>query len=57
MQISASVGIATYPADAQTPDDLINMADQAMYEAKRAGRNQVALAQPAAGLTASSEQA
>jgi len=57
VQISASVGIATYPADAQTPDDLINMADQAMYEAKRAGRNQVALAQPAAGLTASSEQA
>lgn len=57
VQISASVGIATYPADAQSPDDLINMADQAMYEAKRAGRNQVALAQPTADLTASSEQA
>lgn len=44
VNISASVGVATYPVDGQAPEDLLNIADQAMYEAKRAGRNQVALA-------------
>lgn len=43
VQISASVGVARYPADAKTPDELVNLADRAMYEAKRAGRNQVIL--------------
>lgn len=37
--ISASVGITFYPQDGQSRDELITQADQAMYAAKRAGRN------------------
>ncbi len=37
--VSASVGIALYPADAGSVDDLLSHADQAMYAAKHAGRN------------------
>ncbi|MES2126743.1 MAG: EAL domain-containing protein [Pseudomonadota bacterium] len=37
--ISASVGIALYPPDARDVDDLLARADQAMYAAKKAGRN------------------
>lgn len=35
----ASVGIALYPEDGATADDLIAHADQALYAAKSAGRN------------------
>ncbi|NVI82207.1 EAL domain-containing protein [Janthinobacterium sp. BJB401] len=38
-QVSASVGVALYPADAEAPDTLLRHADQAMYAAKSAGRN------------------
>jgi diguanylate cyclase (GGDEF)-like protein/PAS domain S-box-containing protein len=37
--VSASVGIAVYPADAADIDGLLHQADQAMYAAKHAGRN------------------
>ncbi|KQX02174.1 diguanylate cyclase [Massilia sp. Root418] len=37
--VSASIGIAFYPADAQLPDELLRHADQAMYAAKQGGRN------------------
>jgi diguanylate cyclase (GGDEF)-like protein len=40
-QITASVGVSTYPAPAKTADELIEMADRAMYLAKAAGRNRV----------------
>jgi diguanylate cyclase (GGDEF)-like protein/PAS domain S-box-containing protein len=36
--VSASVGIALYPNDAETVNDLVKNADQAMYAAKTAGR-------------------
>lgn len=36
---TASVGIASYPADGQTPEDLLNNADVAMYAAKRESKN------------------
>lgn len=37
--LSASIGIASYPADADNFDTLIACADQAMYAAKQRGRN------------------
>jgi diguanylate cyclase (GGDEF)-like protein/PAS domain S-box-containing protein len=37
--VSASVGIALHPADGQDADELLIHADQALYEAKDAGRN------------------
>lgn len=39
VRISGSVGIALFPADANTAEDLVKNADQAMYVAKNAGRN------------------
>lgn len=44
--ISASLGITFYPSDATTPDDLLKNADQALYKAKGAGRNQFCLFTP-----------
>ncbi len=38
--ISASIGVALYPADAQTIEELHQCADGALYEAKTAGKNQ-----------------
>ncbi|RLU03472.1 MAG: EAL domain-containing protein, partial [Ketobacter sp.] len=35
----ASIGIALYPGDAETAEELIINADQAMYEVKKSGRN------------------
>jgi diguanylate cyclase (GGDEF)-like protein len=37
--VSSSVGIAWYPKDAATADQLLAAADAAMYAAKRAGKN------------------
>ncbi|WP_339081964.1 EAL domain-containing protein [Pseudomonas sp. TMP9] len=39
LHISASIGISTYPNDAETAPDLIKKADTAMYQAKAEGRN------------------
>lgn len=39
--VSASIGVALYPSDAQTAADLLDAADAAMYAAKKAGKNQV----------------
>lgn len=41
INFTISVGIATYPEDGKTVSELLNKADQAMYWAKRLGRNQV----------------
>ena len=37
--LTISIGIATFPDDAGTRDELLDKADWAMYAAKRAGRN------------------
>jgi diguanylate cyclase (GGDEF)-like protein/PAS domain S-box-containing protein len=37
--LSASIGVTIYPNDATDSDTLLRHADQAMYEAKQAGRN------------------
>lgn len=41
LTITLSIGIATYPQDAATKEELIDKADQALYYAKKNGRNQV----------------
>lgn len=41
--VTISIGVATFPEDAADSDELINIADRALYEAKRRGRNTVCL--------------
>ncbi|MCP3908088.1 MAG: diguanylate cyclase, partial [Oceanicoccus sp.] len=41
LKLTASIGIATFPKYAQSWQDLLEVADSAMYAAKKAGRNQV----------------
>jgi two-component system, cell cycle response regulator len=42
LRVTVSIGLASYPEAAiQTPQELIEIADQALYRAKRAGRNRV----------------
>ncbi len=40
-QLTASLGISTFPDDAQSKDDLIRLADKAMYRVKESTRNAV----------------
>jgi diguanylate cyclase (GGDEF)-like protein len=40
--ITASIGISNYPVNALSKEDLIRIADQALYVAKNGGRNRVA---------------
>lgn len=46
-KITASIGVATFYEHTSKVDELLEIADQAMYMAKRNGRNQVQLAKPA----------
>ena len=41
--VTISVGVASYPTDALTPDAIIRCADRAMYIAKARGKNQAQL--------------
>ena len=41
LQTTISMGIAATPEHADTADGLIRCADDALYQAKRAGRNRV----------------
>jgi two-component system, cell cycle response regulator len=40
--ITVSIGVAAFPADSSDPIELVEMADSALYRAKREGRNRVA---------------
>ncbi|MDR2192599.1 MAG: diguanylate cyclase [Endomicrobium sp.] len=42
-RITISVGIAGFPADGDTVDELIKASDAALYEAKESGRNKVVI--------------
>jgi len=44
--ITISIGVAAFPEDAQSPTELIRCADEALYAAKRAGRNRVVVYSP-----------
>ncbi len=39
--VSLSLGVATFPVDSREKDELLEIADQRMYRAKRAGKNSV----------------
>jgi len=39
--LTVSIGVAAFPNDSEDPFELIEMADSALYHAKREGRNQV----------------
>lgn len=41
LEITVSIGMAGYPGDAETGEEIIDLADQALYQAKRKGCNQV----------------
>jgi two-component system, cell cycle response regulator len=44
VKVTASLGCATFPVDAETEDSLMAQADAALYKAKQGGRNRVCLA-------------
>jgi len=41
--VTASFGVASFPEDAATGDDVVRAADEALSAAKRAGKNRVAV--------------
>ncbi|PWT95852.1 MAG: hypothetical protein C5B55_00695 [Blastocatellia bacterium] len=50
-RLTISVGIAAYPDDATDPIKLVELADSALYRAKRAGRNLICAYQPSLAAT------
>src|SRR5262245_740077 len=45
-RITASLGVALFPHHADSPDSLIRAADEALYEAKRVGRDRTVFSPP-----------
>lgn len=45
-QVSASIGAVVYPREGSTADELVRLADRAMYQAKAQGRNKAAVLSP-----------
>jgi diguanylate cyclase (GGDEF)-like protein len=41
IQVAASIGVACFPDDASTPEELLRCADMALYKIKRSGRGSV----------------
>jgi diguanylate cyclase (GGDEF)-like protein len=45
LNVRASIGLATYPHDAKTPQDIIRQADEMMYMVKNSTRDNIGIAQ------------
>lgn len=43
ISVTVSIGVSSYPKDADTPREITNRADRALYTAKEAGRNRVVM--------------
>jgi diguanylate cyclase (GGDEF)-like protein len=54
--ISLSVGVATFPDDGQTSDELIVNADSAMYQSKKSGKNAISFYSEGLGEAAKRQQ-
>lgn len=39
--MTVSIGVATWPGGGETPEELLERADKALYRAKQGGRNRV----------------
>ncbi len=52
-RITISIGVAAFPDDARDPIELIELADTALYRAKRSGRNRVCAYRPSLAQTES----
>jgi diguanylate cyclase (GGDEF)-like protein len=50
-RITISIGVAAFPDDATDPIHLVELADSALYRAKRSGRNRVCAYRPSLALT------
>jgi two-component system cell cycle response regulator len=49
--ITISIGVAAFPDDATDPIQLVELADSALYRAKRAGRNRISAYRPSLAMT------
>jgi diguanylate cyclase len=50
-RMTISVGVAAFPDDSRDPIELVELADSALYRAKRTGRNRVCAYNSSAALT------
>src|SRR5688500_13009126 len=50
-KITISIGVAAYPDDATDPIELVELADSALYRAKRSGRNRSCAYRPSLAVT------
>jgi two-component system, cell cycle response regulator len=50
-RITISIGVAAFPDDARDPLELVDLADSALYRAKRNGRNQICAYRPSLAAT------
>jgi diguanylate cyclase (GGDEF)-like protein len=49
-EVTISIGVAVYPNNGDSLDQLLSLSDRALYEAKHLGRNRVVLAEHATAL-------
>ncbi len=48
--VTVSIGVALFPENGRSPEDLLKQADRALYEAKKSGRDRVVLAEAPPGV-------